>query len=101
MASSRDCIPNFLPVCNTVGIWKVLPSRRGCDGWRGNKNFQSRTAASRITAFEERLRHHRLQGVRQRGADLLLLIMREDVDNAVHGLRGTLGVQCAKHQVPR
>ena len=47
----------------------------------------------------QRLRDDALQAVRQLGADLLLLVGREDVDEPVDGLRGGLGVQRGEHEV--
>ena len=47
----------------------------------------------------ERLGDDALQAVGQLGADLLLLVRREDVDQPVDGLRRGLRVQGGQHQV--
>ncbi len=47
----------------------------------------------------QRLADHSLQRAGQLGPDLLLLMGREDVDDAVDGLGGVLRVQGREHQV--
>ena len=42
-----------------------------------------------------------MQGVRELGPDLGLLVGREDVDDAVHGLGGVLGVERPEDEVPK
>ena len=49
--------------------------------------------------LHKRLAHDALQGARELLADLLLLVRREDVDDAVDGLRRVLGVQGGEDQV--
>src|SRR5215212_6116994 len=53
-----------------------------------------------IVGGDERLGDDALQGVCQLRADLVLLVRREDVYDPVDGLRGILGVQRPKDEVP-
>ena len=50
---------------------------------------------------QQRLRQHADEGGRQLGANLVLLILGKDVDDAVDGGRGAVGVQRAEDDVPR
>src|SRR5437588_597575 len=46
-----------------------------------------------VNAFEESLRHDQLEARGQAGADLRLFLMREHLDDPVHGLGGVGRVQ--------
>jgi len=52
------------------------------DAGGGDQDLEGHDAAGLVGAFEERLRNDRPQSVGQRGADLRLLLGREDFDHA-------------------
>jgi hypothetical protein len=58
-------------------------------------------AALAMDARHELLADHRLQRERQHRADLLLLVRREHVDDAVHGLLHVRRMQRGERQVAR
>ena len=51
-------MPCALPVCSTVGIWWVLPSRmRARTAGRGEKNLQRGTPSGGVAPLQQHLRH--------------------------------------------
>ena len=70
------------------------------DGSGEDEDFQRSAAALLVNALEEILSHDTPERLRQRRANLVLLLGREHVDDAVHCLRGALCVQRAKDKMP-
>ena len=67
---------------------------------RGRDEHLGRDAAAdAVGGRDQRLGHDALEADRQLGPDLALLGRREDVDDAVHGLRRVLGVQRGEDEV--
>ena len=71
------------------------------DPVRGHHDLDGGHAASAVGAREQALRDDALERAGKHDADLLLLVEREEVDDAVDGLGGVDGVQGAEHEVPR
>ena len=69
------------------------------DGRRGDEHLGGDDAALAAGQLHQGLTDDALQRRGQLGADLPLLVRREDVDDAVDGLRGILRVQGGEHQV--
>ena len=86
--------------CRNVGIWCTLPSRIRLR-IAGVATMTSQTAVRPVAVRRgrQRLGDDALQAVRELGADLLLLVRREDVDQPVDGLRRRLRVQRGQHEV--
>src|SRR5207244_3876805 len=58
-------------------------------------------AAFFINAFEKILRNDTFERFRKSGADFVLLLPRENVNDPVHRLGRAWGVKRAQHQMPR
>src|SRR5450631_2438257 len=69
------------------------------DRWRGNQNLGCYCAAATIGGLAQGLADDTLQGAGELHPNLLLLVGREDVDDAVDRLRSVLGVECGKDEV--
>jgi hypothetical protein len=52
-----------------------------------------------VLAFDQFHRHHALENLRQLRPDLTLLIGREGIEDAIHGLDGVVGMQRREHEV--
>ena len=65
----------------------------------GTSTSQATHAALAVGGGQQLLGHDALERDRQLHAHLLLLVGREDVDDAVDGLRRVLGVQGGEHEV--
>src|SRR5690606_29461885 len=70
------------------------------DGTGGVQYFERGDSPVPIFATDERLADHPEEVDRELHANLLLLVLREYVNNPIHGLQGIDGVQGGKHQVP-
>src|SRR5262245_46964235 len=64
-----------------------------------DQNFKRRNSSGDIDSFEEILRDYALKRFGERGADLVLLISREYVDDAVDSFSRAGRMQSAKNQV--
>ena len=69
------------------------------DGGVRDHHLDGQHAPGTARLADQVLRHHPLEHERQLGADLRLLVRGEDVDDAVDGLRGGVGVQRAEGEV--
>ena len=88
MASSSGWLPFFFPTWIMPGIWCVFAFTHEIrDGHVDDQDFERGDAAWFIDAFEKILRDDAFQRFSQRRANLVLLIRRENIDNAVDGLR--------------
>ena len=65
-----------------------------------HQNFHRLHAVRAVGSFHEGNRHHSLQGIGQTRADLRFVVRREDINDAVDGLRRRTRVQRCKHEVP-
>ena len=70
------------------------------DGGREDQNFQRRHAAFLVDALEQVLGDDALERFGKRIADLVLLLGREDVDDAIDGLCRAGRVQRSEDQWP-
>ena len=73
-----------------------VPDRRG-----RHEDFQRDDAARPVGLAQQRLTDDALEHEAQLRADLRLLVRREDIDDAVDGLRGGVGVQGREREVAR
>ena len=71
------------------------------DGRSGHQHLGCRHATFAVLGLGQGLTHHTLQCTSELNANLLLLVRREDVDDAVNGLGRVLGVQRGKYKVAR
>ena len=70
------------------------------DGRSHDENLGRHRTTLAARPLHEGLADDTLQGGRELGPHLPLLVRREDIDDAVDGLRGILGVQRGEHQMP-
>src|SRR5664280_3580568 len=82
-----------------VDLVRLALADEVADRRRGDQHLARRHSALSIGRRAERLTDHPLQRTRKLNADLLLLVRRKDVDDAVDRLRRVLGVQGGQHQV--
>src|SRR5579862_3903482 len=66
-----------------------------------NENLQRGAAPRLVHALEKILRHDALERFRERGANLVLLVRRENVDDAVDGLRRVGRVERSENKMAR
>ena len=93
-------IAEFLADLNHAGNLMRLAFAHKVGYGRGeHQNLHRGHAAFLVNAPEQALGHDAFEGFRERGANLVLLLRGKDVDHAVHGFGGALGVQRAEHQV--
>ena len=101
MASSRRPCP-----ASCRSGWPTGSGRSCCRGSgsarrRCRPGSRAPRSALLVDAFEEVLRDDELEAGRQGVADLTLLLGREDLDDAVHGLGRADGVQGAEDKMAR
>ena len=64
-----------------------------------NQDFQGRDPARFVDSLEKILRDYSFERFRQRSANLVLLICREDVNDTIDCFGGAGGVECSKNEV--
>ncbi|MFM1944769.1 MAG: hypothetical protein RI897_3751 [Verrucomicrobiota bacterium] len=69
------------------------------DGGGEDQDFHCGDAAFFVDAFEEVLSDDAFEGFGESGADFILLVGWEDVDDTVDGFGGALGMECAEDEV--
>ena len=69
------------------------------DGHIYNQNFQGRHSPRPIDSLEEILRDNTFERFSERGPDLVLLIGRENIDNAINRFRRARGMQRSEDEV--
>ena len=72
-----------------------------CDRHVDHQNFQGGNASWFVDSFEKILCDDALERFRQRSANLVLLICRENVDDTIDGFGSTGGVKCSENEVTR
>ena len=82
------------------GIWWVFAfADEVRDGRVDDQNFQRGDAARFVDALEKILRDDALERFGERGADLVLLVGRENVDDTIDRFGGARSVQRAEDEV--
>ena len=82
------------------GIWWVFAfAHEVRDRHVDDQNFQSGDASRFVDAFEKVLRDDAFERFGQGGANLVLLIGRENVDDTIDRFGGARSVQCSENKV--
>ena len=100
MASSSVCMPYFFPTCKHArNLERLGFANQVCNGRSDDENFQRSDPAFHIDPLQKVLSHDALERFRERIADLVLLVGREDVDDAVDGFCRAWRVQRSEHEM--
>src|SRR6266550_3653810 len=93
--------PVFLPGLHHRGdLLDLVVTDQRADRGRADEDLRRHDPALPFRLLQQRLRDHALEHERQLGADLGLLVRRENVDDAVNALGRGVGVQGREGEVP-
>ena len=100
IASSSGWLPFFLADLDHAGdLVRFSFAHEVRDRRVDHQNFERGNAARLVDSLEKVLRDHALERFRQRRANLVLLIGRENVDDTIDGFGRARGVQRSENKV--